>query len=323
MGIINELKYTYDACGNMRKYELNEILAEKISKYISYTCNEGEIKAINDEFGCINACSRVLAENFTSNNGSFKEELLNENIFGKAGGKGLGMLGKLLSRKLTGKLTGKVASRFGRATLVDAAKFAGKKTVKELTHKDMGKFIVKDMVKNANPKVAKALEKDAAWLSKNTNMSAQQIESFVRKNSSCPAGCDPKLWKKAWKEEAKNFHNGVNINGNAVKARYNVLAKASGKAAYGSAPQTLTGKILQGAANLLGKGWKIIKIGGKLFLLGAAGWFILGKTGLWEKWFGGSSSDENSEGEQTNNNDVYSKEYGQAYLDANPDDYRL
>jgi hypothetical protein len=285
------------------------------------------LTAINEEYGSINTFAHVLAENFSSNNGEFKEELLTENAAGKAFGGLFSKLFGLGARKLSGKLTGHIVGRFGKSALGDAAKFVGKKSIKDLTTKDMGRYISRNLVKNANTKGASAIEKEATWLVKNTNMSAQQAEMFIKKYSTCPPGCDPKLWKKAWKEEAKGFHGGVQMNNKLVMARYNALAKASGVAASGAAGSTggtVTNSMLAKAGKFFGKTWKIIKYGGLFFLITAAGKFLWdnGKQ-IWEKYNGLT----HSSGEGGNGNggyaDVYSKAYGRAYLDVNPDDYRL
>jgi len=341
MGIINEIKHVYDALNKLNRYELNNIIAERITIYSYSFLDENEIRAIKNEFGSVESFSNILAESFTRNNGSFDNFTLNEGISNESlwsgaakllkGGKRIAGNGaKWVGRKMTGKPVGKVVERFGKQELDDIAKFVGKH-VDDVTHVDIGKYVTKNLTKNANKSVVKQLEKQASWLSKNTNMNAKQMEEFMAKYAKCPSDCDPKIWKKAFEEEAKAYHSGVKMENGLVRARYKALARESGKigtsVAETAGKTSLTRKMFNGV-KWLGKkifSWNFIKIGGLIYLV------YLGKKYLWDKVKGwvlgedGNSGNSEWSGALMDGSleSVYPKTYGREYLGENPEDYRI
>lgn len=339
MGIVNEIKHVYKELNNINRYELNSIIAERISNYSYRFLNEDEISAIKSEFGSVETFSSILAESFTRNNGSFdnisiNEGVANEGIWGgiaklfKGGKRLITKGGKGLIRRATGKPAVNVVARFGKNELSDIAKFTGK-SVKNIGHTDIAKYVTRNMTKNANRNVAKQLEKQAAWLSKNTNMNAKQMEVFMQKYAKCPADCDPKIWKQAFEQEAKLFNGSTKMENGLVRARYNAIARASGKTGRSivssAGKTTLTRRMLDGIKKFGKRAiiWKFIKIGGIIYLL------YLGHKYLWDKIKGwveehlGISSNGGSGLIGNEMNDIYPKIYGKDYLSENPEDYRI
>lgn len=334
MGIINEIKHVYESLNKLNRYELNSIIAERIATYSYTVLNEDELSAIKKEFGSVESFSNILAESFTRNSGSFDKFILNESLWGGAlkllkGGKRIfSKGGKGIFRRMAGKPVGKVVERFGARELDDIAKFAGK-SVRDVSHVDIGKYITRGMTKNASKNVAKQLEKQASWLSKNTNMSAKQMEEFMQKYSKCPADCDPKIWKQAFEKEAKLFNNGVALENGLVRTRYNAIAKGLGKnggALVKSAGKTtITRRMLDGVKKFTKGVWRFIKWSGIICLvIGGTLYFWDDIRGWVEKTFGiklpGGSGGERI---STRMDDIYPKIYGKDYLRENPEDYRI
>ena len=338
MGIINEIKHVYESLNKLNRYELNSIIAERIATYSYTVLNEEELSAIKKEFGSVESFSNVLAESFTRNDGSFDNFAINEDEIneGKVGIiKGAWNLlrkgGRGVVRRLTGKPVGKVVERFGARELDDIAKFTGK-TARTVGHTDIAKYVTRNLTKNANTKVVRNLEKQACWLSKNTNMNAKQMEAFMQKYAKCPADCDPKLWKQAFEEEAKLFSSGTKLENGLVRARYNAIARTAGKTgravASSAGKTTITRRMLNGLGRFgkwIGKKivWKLIKWGGIIYLL------YRGVKYLWDnrQWiaehFGIGNGSGNGIGNGSGLDEVYPKIYGKDYLSENPEDYRI
>ena len=339
MGIINEIKHVYESLNKLNRYELNSIIAERISAYSYTVLNEEEIRAIKNEFGSVEYFSNVLAESFTRNNGSFDDFTINEGTISEGGwgsvvkvAKGgwnlLRRGGKHVVRKITGKPVGKVVERFTVHELDDIAKYAGK-AAKDVSHADIAKYVTRRLTKNANRNVVKQLEKQAKWLSKNTNMNAKQMEEFMAKYAKCPPDCDPKIWKKAFKEEAKAFTGGTKLEKGLVRARYNALARGTGKvggSVVRSAGKTsLTRRMFKGLAKIAGKVvWKIVKVGGILYLIYKGLKYVWDhRAEIWQAINGGGAGGGSGSGSSAEMDSIYPKIYGKDYLNEDPEDYRI
>jgi len=329
MGIINEITHVYNAIKSLNRYEINGIISEHLSEYSYNFLTEYELDEIRSEFGSVESFSKILAETFTRNDGSFDNVMINEMSIDENAAKGIKILknaGRGVIRRLTGKPVGKVVERFGKRELYDIAKFSGKE-VSKVGHKDIGRYVTRELAKNTNRNVAKQLEKQAAWLSKNTNMNARQMEEFMAKYAKCPGDCDPKLWKMAFEEEAKMFNNGAKLENGLVRARYNTLARTAGRGvttAAGSAGKTtMTRGMFRGLKNF-GKRtlWKFVKWGGIIFLLIGGIWYFWDDISGWVKRKIGTS-DESSVTNRGSIDGIYPKTYGVEYRSENPEDYRI
>lgn len=338
MGIINEIKHVYESLNKLNRYELNSIIAERIATYSYTVLNEDELSAIKKEFGSVESFSNILAESFTRNNGSLDDFTINDNELNegkvgliKGGWNLLRKGGSGIVRRITGKPVGKVVERFGARELDDIAKFTGK-TARTVGHTDIAKYVTRNLTKNANEKVVRNLEKQACWLSKNTNMNAKQMEAFMQKYAKCPADCDPKLWKQAFEEEAKLFSSGTKLENGLVRARYNAIARATGKTgravASSAGKTTITRRMFNGTKSFgkwIGKKivWKFVKWGGIIYLLCLGGKYVWdNRKQLWAKTQehlgigAGSGIGSGIDG-------VYPKIYGKDYFSENPEDYRI
>lgn len=337
MGIINEIKHIYDALNTINKYELNEIIAERIAMYSYSFLNEDYICEIKKEFGSVESFANILAENFTRNNGSFDNLLINEGIENESLWGGLSKLfkggkrilkngGKGILRKITGKPTGRVVERFGKQELDNVAKFVGKRPG-NVGHMDIAKYVTNGMTKNANRDVARQLEKQAAWLSKNTSMNTKQMSEFMQKYSYCPSDCDPKLWKQAFEEEAKLFRGGINLEKGLVRSRYNALARAAGKTSSRQLSSmagrtTITRRMLNGVKKITKGIWKFVKVGGIILLLAGGVWYFWDDIKGWiQKMVGNTGGSNYYTGNSLNG--LYPKIYGKDYIGENPEDYRI
>lgn len=334
MGIINEITHIYNALSKLNRYELNGIISEHISEYSYKFLTEAELCDIKRNFGSVESFSNILAESFTRNNGSFDTLFINENTVDESTWGSLGRGVKNLftkgsrgvARRMAGKPVGNVVKRFGKSELSDIAKYTGKQ-VSNLTHKDIGRYAARNLTQNANKNVVKQLEKQAAWLSKNTNMNSVQMEEFMRKYAKCPADCDPKIWKKAFEEEAKLFNNGTKLDNGLIRARYNAIAKESGAGgrnlARSAGKTTITRRMLSGLKKFGKRAvWKFIKWGGIIYLL------YLGVRYFWDDikgWIkaGGRSSGSSRSSLTNNLSGLYPKTYGVNYRGENPEDYRI
>lgn len=337
MGIINEIKHIYDALNAINKYELNEIIAERIVMYSYGFLNEDDICAIREEFGSVESFANILAENFTRNNGSFDNLLINEgieneSIWGslpklfKGGMRTLKNGGKKILGKITGKQTGKFVERFGKQELDNVANFVGKQSDK-IGHMDIAKYVTNGMTKNANRDIAKEVEKQAAWLSKNTNMNMKQMGEFMQKYSRCPGDCDPKLWKQAFEEEAKLFRGESKLEKGLVRSRYNALAMAAGKTSSRQLSNmagrtTITRRMLNGVKKITKGIWKFVKVGGIILLLAGGIWYFWDDIKGWlQKAFGKARGSNYYTGNSLSG--LYPKIYGKDYIGENPEDYRI
>lgn len=254
MGITKELKETYEYYKFLDKCSLNNIIAEDIRDYVNMYLLEEDKEDIINEFGSVDSFSHITAENFTRNDGNFliTEENVSEwaGFLGKLGVQGVkqglkwafkGGVKKGISQGV--KVMGKSASkRLGAQGAKDVLKFVGKKSMGRITYTDVGKYVSRDLVKGATPKVARQLEKQGAWLAKHSGMDATQMSTFMQKYAVGPHGCDPKLWTKAFQNTAKNFNGGVKMTDDLVIKEYNALAAKAGKQTLG----TTAGKAIGG-----------------------------------------------------------------------------
>lgn len=338
MGIINEIKHVYEALNKLNRYELNSIIAERIATYSYTVLNEDELRAIKKEFGSVESFSNVLAESFTRNDGSLDDFTISDNELneGKAGLiNGAWRLlrggGERIVRRLTGKPVGNVLKRFGTHELDDIAKFSGK-TARTVGHTDIAKYVTRNLTKNANENVVRNLEKQACWLSKNTNMNAKQMEAFMQKYAKCPGDCDPKLWKQAFEEEAKLFSGGTKLENGLVRARYNAIARTVGKtgrAVESSAGKTTITRRMFYGIKRLGKRtgrkiiWTFVKLGGIIYLLYRGTKYLWNNMRGWVSRHIGIGTTGTSGSIGNGMDEVYPKIYGNDYLGENPEDYRI
>ena len=275
MGIINELKETYEYYKFLDKCSLNNIIAEDISDYVNMYLLEEDKEDIINEFGSVDSFSHIMTENFTRNDGNFliTEENVSEfaGFLGKLGVQGAkqglkwalkGGVKKGVSQGV--RVMGKsVSKRLGSQGAKDALKFVGKKSMGRLTITDVGKYVSRDVAKGAAPKVERQLEKQGAWLVKNSGMDAAQMSTFMQKYAVGPQGCDKKLWTKAFQNTAKRFNGGVEMTDDLVIKEYNALAAKAGKQTLGTTAGRTIGSGVGGGAGTAVRGGTTGSIAGR------------------------------------------------------------
>lgn len=275
MGITKELKDTYEYYKFLDKCSLNNIISEDIRDYVNMYLLEEDKEDIINEFGSVDSFSHIMAENFTRNDGNFliTEENVSEfaGFLGKLGVKGVkqglkwafkGGVKKGVSQGV--RVMGKsVSKRLGSQGAKDALKFVGKKSMGRLTITDVGKYVSRDVVKGAAPKLTRELEKQGTWLVKNSGMDAAQMSTFMQKYAVGPQGCDKKLWTKAFKNTVKNFNGGVNMTDDLVIKEYNALvAKAGKQTLRTTAGHTIGGGVGSGVGTAVRGGTAGTAVGG-------------------------------------------------------------
>lgn len=256
MGIIPELKETYEYYKFLDKCSLNKIIAESISDYVKMYLLEEDKEEIINKFGSIDSFTCIMAENFTRNEGKFliTEDNVNEfaGFVGKLGAQGIkqafkwgvkGGLKKGISQGV--KVMAKsVSKRLGSQGAKDVLNFVGKRSMGRITFTDLGKYASREVVKGAAPKLTKQLEKQGIWLAKNTGMDGSVMTTFMNKFAIGPTGCDSKLWTKAFKNVAKRYHGGMNLTDDLVVKEYNILASKAGKSVIGNIARKSTGSAI-------------------------------------------------------------------------------